>query len=350
MSSRERQGDIDREWLRQLPKAELHCHLDGSVRAATLLDLARDHEVRMPATAAGELQRFMRVDDAANLEDYLERFAITLSVMQHAPALERIAFELVEDAARDGVLYIETRFAPTLNTKAGLDETAVIEAVWRGLTRAEAEFGVMARIIVVALRNLEPSASIEAAEVAASTRASGVVGFDLAGGERGNPAREHAQAFELAHSHGLRCTCHAGEGDGADSIAQALHSCQAERIGHATRLFEDPGLVAEARRDQIPLEICITSNVQTRAAASFDAHPVRRYFDEGLRVVLNTDNRLMSGTTLTDEYERAAQHLDFTREELTAIALNGFESAFVSEEERKALLAQARERIAGLAR
>jgi adenosine deaminase len=328
----------DTALLRRLPKAELHCHLDGSVRPETLVELGREYRVAMPATDADALREYMRVDDARHLEDYLARFDVTLSVMQTADALDRIAYELAEDAAKDGVRYIEVRYAPVLNVRAGLTLGQAVEAPLRGLGRAEAEHGIIGRVIVCGLRNMPPQQSLELAQLAVAYKTSGVVGFDLAGGEIGNPASEHAAAFAYAREHDLACTCHAGEGDGADSVRQAVHVCGAHRIGHATHLIQDASLTQYVNDRRIALEICLTSNVQTRAVSSYDAHPFRRYFDAGLNVVLNTDNRLMSGVTLTDEYAAAARHLDFTFDELCAVALNGFESAFLPWQERVALL------------
>ncbi len=332
---------LSRELLRRLPKAELHCHLDGSVRPQTMLDLALEHDRTMPAPDAKSLADYMRVDDARNLEDYLERFAITLSVMQTEPALERISYELAEDAAADGVRYIEVRYAPVLNVREGLSLEQAVEAPLRGLARAEADRGITGRVIVCAIRNMAPSVSQELAELAVAYRHRGVVGFDLAGGEAGNPAKAHVRAFEYARSHDLACTCHAGEGDGAESVREAVHVCGAHRLGHATRLIEDTSLTDYCNDRRIALEICLTSNVQTRAASSYATHPFREYFNRGLNVILNTDNRLMSGVTLTDEYHHAATSLDFSFDELGRVALNGFESCFLPHEERQILLANA---------
>lgn len=345
---REPPAAIERDLLRRLPKAELHCHLDGSVRPQTLLDLAGEYGVEMPRSTAQQLREFMVVRDARNLEDYLARFDVTLSVMQHADALERIAYELAADAHDDGVLYIEVRFSPVLNIRAGLEMHEVVEAVARGLARAERELGIVSRVIICALRHLDAGVSLELARLAVAYETSGVAGFDLAGGERGNPASGHAGAFDYARSHDLACTCHAGEGDGAASIRDAIHRCGAHRVGHGTRLFEDRALMEFVNDRRIPIEICITSNVQTRVALSHEAHPVRQYFDAGLNVVLNTDNRLMSGTTLTDEYQHAARSLRFTLPELARVALNGFESAFLPLRDRQTLVARARERLAAL--
>jgi adenosine deaminase len=302
----------------------------------------------MPADDVEALRDFMIVRDARNLEDYLTRFDITLSVMQTAEALERISYELAEDAAAEGVRYIEVRYSPVLNTRHDLSLGETVEASLRGLERAQRDHGIVGRLIVCALRNLSPGISLELARLAVAYKGQGVVGFDLAGGERGHPAAVHAAAFAFAQEHGLACTCHAGEGAGADSVREAVYACGAHRLGHATRLIEDPALTEYVNEHRIALEICLTSNVQTKAAQSYEVHPFRRYFDAGMNVVLNTDNRLMSGTTLTDEYARAANHLDFTFEELARVALNGFESAFVPDDERAALVARARADIAAI--
>jgi adenosine deaminase len=336
---------ISRELLRRLPKAELHCHLDGSVRPQTLIELGREYAQPMPRPDAESLRQYMIVSDARSLEDYLERFEVTLSVMQTADALERIAYELAEDAASDGVRYLEVRYAPILNVRRGLELGETIEAPLRGLARAERELGIVGRVIVCAIRNMSAELSLELSRLAVSYRGRGVVGFDLAGGEAGNPAALHAAAFAYAREHDLACTCHAGEGDTASSVRQAVHTCGAHRIGHATRLIEDESLVEYVNDRRIALEICLTSNVQTRAVRDYASHPFRQYFDRGMNVVLNTDNRLMSGTTLTDEYVHAATQLDFDFHELTRIALNGFESAFLPWEERRRLIADVRQEV-----
>jgi adenosine deaminase len=339
---------LDREILRRLPKAELHCHLDGSLRPETMLELAREYGKVMPAADADALRTYMHVTDARHLEDYLERFDVTLSVMQTAPALERITYELAEDAARDGVRYLEVRYAPVLNVREGLSLEEAVEAPLRGLARAEKEHGIVGRVIVTAIRNMSSAVSEELAELAVAYRNQGVVGFDLAGGEVGFPAMVHKRAFDYARCHDMACTCHAGEGDGPESVRQAVHVCGANRLGHATRLIEDTSLTDYCNDRRITLEICLTSNVQTRVASSYAAHPFREYFDRGLNVVLNTDNRLMSDVTLTDEYAHAARDLGFTFDELSRVALNGFESAFLPYEERRLLIERAEAEIRAL--
>ena len=325
--------------LRRIPKAELHCHLDGSVRPTTLLDLGREYGVPMPETSADALAHHMYVRDARHLEDYLTRFDVTLGVMQSERALERISFELGEDAAADGVRYIEVRFAPVLNQRWGMSLEEAVEASLRGLARAQAAHGIVGRIIVCGLRHLSPDVSLELARLAVAFQGKGVVGFDLAGGEAGHPASAHRAAFLHAREHGMFCTCHAGEGAGPESVADAVHVCGAQRIGHGTRLIEDPRLTDELAKNGIAIEACLTSNVQTHAAKDYESHPLRAYFERGMRVTLNTDNRLMSGTTLIAEYAHAAKELEFNLDELCTLARHGFESAFLPDDERRALLA-----------
>jgi adenosine deaminase len=330
----------DRALLRRLPKAELHCHLDGSVRPATLIDLAREYNVAMPCDDVEQLRDYMLVDDAHNLEEYLLRFDTTLSVMQTADALERVAYELALDVAAEGVRYIEMRYAPPLNTLQGLTLEQAVEAPLRGIQRAQREANVTARVIICSLRHYDPALSLELAQLAVAYRHRGVVGFDLAGGEIGNPAARHAAAFAFCDEHGLACTCHAGEGDGAESIRQAVHDCGAHRIGHATRLLEDPDLAEEVHERGIALELCLTSNVQTRVSERYETHPLRQFLARGMNVCLNTDNRLMSGTTLVDEYHHAATHCDCTFDELAGMALNGFRSSFLPDAEKLVMVEQ----------
>jgi adenosine deaminase len=326
------------EKLRRLPKAELHCHLDGSLRPETLIELGREYGVPLPTKSVDELRDYMLVNDAETLEDYLARFEVTISVLQTAEAIERVAYELGEDAAKDGVRYLEVRNAPILNSRRKLSAAEALDAQLRGLARAEEDYGIVARSIVTALRQLSPMVSLELARLAVAYRDKGVVAFDLAGGELGHPASAHSIAFAYARENNLAVTVHAGEGDGAESVRQAVHICCANRIGHATRLIEDADLTQYVNDRRIGLEICLTSNVHTGAAASYEEHPLRKYFDRGMNVSLNTDNRLMSGTTLTDEYLYAAKYLDFTFDELCTLSLNGFESAFLPWEQRMLLL------------
>ncbi len=335
--------------LRALPRAELHVHLDGSLRPETLLELAKEKGKPLPAWDPETLRRAMRADDDADLTQYLARFETTLSVMQSAPALERITRELGEDHAAEGVRYVEIRYSPVLHTREGLTLEEAVDAPLRGLRAAEAATGIRGNLIICGIRTMDPVVSTELAELAVAFQGRGVVAFDLAGGEAGYPAEAHREAFQRARDANLAVTIHAGEAWGPSSIHQAIHRCGANRIGHGTRLQEDPALERWVRDFQVPLEICLTCNVQTRVAPTFGAHPLRRYFDQGIRLTLCTDNRLMSGVTLVDEYLRAAEHLGFTWEELTKVARMGFESAFLPWDEKGRLLAAFDAEVATLA-
>jgi adenosine deaminase len=339
---------VTRELLHRLPKTDLHVHLDGSVRAETLIELARKYGKEMPRWDADALRTYMNVTDARNLVDYLARFDITLSVMQTTEALERIAYELAEDAAAETVRYMEVRYSPVLNIRDGLTLNAAVEAPLAGLRRAERDFGIRTRVIICGLRNMSPMTTTDLADLTLQYKGRGVVGFDLAGAEDNYPAKKHRDAFYRVINANIAATIHAGEAYGPESIHQALHYCAANRIGHGTRLFEDPDLMQYVNDFRIPLEVCLTSNVQTRAVASYAEHPLRLYYDEGLVVTLNTDNRLMSGTTLTDEFWHAHQHLRFTWDELCDVAVMGFESAFLPYQEKTGLVEQIKEEIVRL--
>ena len=327
------------EFLFRLPKAELHVHLDGSLRADTMLDLAAERGITMPAPTAESLYEYMVVSDAENLEEYLARFHLTLSVMQDAEAIERIAYELAEDHAKENVTYMEARFSPILNAEGDLEPYEALEAALRGLSRAEQDYDIRTGVIVCALRSLPASVSTEMAELAVGHADKGVCAFDVAGAEAGNPVRDHLEALRTADAAGLPITIHAGEGFGASSIRQAVDEGRAGRIGHGTRLLEDEELLAQVRDAGIALEVCQTSNVQTRVAATHADHPLKHYYDEGVTVCIGTDNRLMSGVTLTEEYEHARDDLGFTEAELIRVARMGFESAYVGADAKTELLA-----------
>ena len=340
-------GDgLTRETIRRMPKPELHVHLDGSVRPATLIDLAREQKVKLPTMDLAALTRLLQVSDARNLVDYLAKFEITLSVLQTPEALERATYELVEDGAADGVRYMEIRFSPILCTRRGMPLTEAVAAPLRGMRRAAEAFGVKTGLIICGIRNMSPATSMDLANLTVAFKGKGVVAFDLAGAEYNYPAKKHREAFYTVVNANVAATIHAGEAYGPESIAQALHYCHADRIGHGTRLFEDPELERYVNDRRVPLEVCVTCNVQTHAVPSIEQHPVRRYFDLGIVVSLNTDNRLMSATTVTDEYYLAHSRLGFRRDEIERMILDGFASAFLPYPERMAMVADAKAELA----
>ena len=339
---------LTRDWLKKLPKAELHVHLDGSVRPQTLLELAKEQGVKLPSHDVKKLAEYMHVTDARNLVDYLARFDVTLSVLQTPEALERVMFELLEDAAKENVRYMEVRYSPVLNARGGMPLTEAVEAPLRAMKRGEQQFGVKSQLIICGIRNMSPDVSLELANLTVAYKGRGVVAFDLAGAEYNFPAKKHKEAFYTVIDHNMATTVHAGEAYGAESIHQALHYCHADRIGHGTRLYENPDLEQYVLDRRVPLEICITSNVQTHAVPSLASHPARRYLDLGIVLSLNTDNRLMSATTVTEELWLAHKHLHFTRAEIERVVLMGFESAFLPHREREALVRKAKAELEAL--
>lgn len=334
--------------LEALPKTDLHCHLDGSLRVESILELAEQDRVDLPAGDPEGLRRVLHAGQSvASLERYLEAFSVTLAVLQTERGLHRAAFELVEDAARENVRYLEVRFSPVLHTGRQLALTAVLEAVSAGLRDAERKHRIKTGIIVCGIRTLSPDVSRELAELAAQQRRLGVVGFDLAGAEADHPARHHAEAFQVARSHFLPCTVHAGEAAGAESIREAIHALGASRIGHGCRLADDDGLFQYVDDHRIALECCPSSNLQTGAVASLAEHPLLMFLERGLRVTVNTDNRLISNTTVTNELWLLHREAGLDIEQIGRIILNGFKAGFMPRAEKRELL---REAVAEIAR
>ena len=333
-------GEIPSEdFIRSLPKVDLHCHLDGSLRLETIWDLAQSRKVPMPAGTLEELRALFSPENVQrNLVDYLKRFDYTLAVLQDTEALTRAAYELALDNAAEHVLYLEVRYSPILHTRKGLKLTQVMNAVLDGLAKAEREVDIKTGVIVCGIRNISPETSLRLAELTVAYKHQGVVGFDLAGFEDHYPAKEHNEAFYLIRKNNINCTVHAGEAYGPDSIKQALHNLNTHRIGHGTRLREDGDLLNYVNDHRIPMEICLSSNVHTGSIRSLDEHPLRLYYDWGLRLTLNTDNRLMSDTTLTREYMTACRKFGLTAQDLTNIIIMGFKSAFLPHKNKVSFL------------
>ncbi|MDK2972605.1 MAG: adenosine deaminase [Candidatus Sumerlaeota bacterium] len=329
---------ITRELIQKMPKCELHCHLDGSMRVETILDLAERQGVRLPSHDPAELRSLLVQDEAASLVQYLKAFDVTLSVLQDYESLRRAAFELIEDSAKENIVYIEVRYSPLLHQRKGLKLTEIVEAVLQGLREGERKYATKWGLIICGMRSTHPRYTIQMAELCIAYKHLGVVAFDLAGAEGGNPAADHEEAFRLILNNNVNVTIHAGEAYGPPSIAQALHMCGAHRLGHAVRLKEDGDLLNYCCDHRIPLEICLTSNVQTGAVSEISEHPLRFYYDFGLRVCLNSDNTLMSGVTVTDELYKAHKNLGFTLPEIKDLIVYGIKSAFLPHRPKVELL------------
>lgn len=335
--------------LRALPKVLLHEHLDGGLRPATVIDLAAASGYSgLPDTDPEALAGwFHRGAQRGSLTEYLEGFSHTTAVMQTPAALEQVAREFIEDMAADGVVYAEVRFAPVLHTAGGMSQDEVVRAVIRGLALGERRHGVRWGLILCAMRHLQDS--LETAELAIRWRDAGVVGFDLAGGEDGHPPKKHLKAFQAIQRANFHITIHAGEAYGIESIWQALQYCGAHRLGHATRLRDDIeflpdgtlrlGRLAQYILDRrIPLEMCLLSNLHTGACASLEEHPFGPLFRRGFRVCLNTDDRLMSDTSMTRETTLATERFDLTLLDLEKLSLNAMKSAFAPYDTRLDLI------------
>jgi len=330
---------IDRDWLAALPKTDLHVHLDGSIRPATLLELAADGGVELGLKNEKEIREATQAAGGErSLERYLRAFRYTLPVLQTEGALERTAYELAMDAAEENVRLIEVRYSPLLHREKGMEFTEIIHAVQRGLSRAETETEIIASQILCGIRNMSPESSLDLARATLEYRDIGVVAFDLAGAEKDYPAKKHREAFYFVQNHNLNSTLHAGEAFGPDSISQALHYCGAQRIGHGVRLNEDEALLNFVNDHRIPLEMCLSSNVDTGAVKSIEVHPFRKYLDLDLRVTLNTDNRLISDTSVTGEFALAVEAFHLDVEAIHNIVLNGFKSAFLPHARKSVLV------------
>ncbi|MFJ9626708.1 adenosine deaminase [Streptomyces sp. NPDC101175] len=342
---------IDADTLRRLPKAVLHDHLDGALRPATLVELAETVGHTLPTTDPDELAAwYVDAADSGDLVRYIATFEHTLAVLQNREGLLRAAEEYVLDLAADGVVYGEVRYAPELNTDGGLALAEVVETVQEGLAAGMAKAAaagtpVQVRTLLCGMRMFDRVA--EAADLAVAFRDAGVVGFDIAGAEDGFPPADHLAAFEHLRRESVPFTIHAGEAHGLPSIHQALQVCGAQRIGHGVRITEDIpdlatgklGRLAGWVRDRrIALEMCPTSNLQTGAATSIAEHPITALKDLGFRVTLNTDNRLVSGTTMTREMSLLVEEAGWSVEDLRTVTVNALKSAFIPYDERKALI------------
>ncbi len=321
---------IPLELIEKLPKTDLHVHLDGSLRLQTILELAERQRVELPAKDEDGLRKAMNLGvNCGSLVEYLKAFDVTLRVMQTEDALTRIAYELAEDAAKENVRYMEVRYAPMLHTRRGLRLTNVVEAVLEGLRAAQEKYHIESNVIICGIRNVSPESSLEMAELAVAYKGRGVVGFDLAGAEYDHPAKHHKHAFQLVRDNNINVTIHAGEAYGPESIAQAIHVCGAHRIGHGCRLRENGDLLHYVNDHRVTLECCPSSNVQTGAIRDLGSHPMKLYKSLGLRVTVNTDNRLVTDTTVSKELWLCHTQLGFSLSDLKEVIMSGFKSAFL---------------------
>ncbi|HVO31756.1 MAG TPA: adenosine deaminase [bacterium] len=320
---------------RELPKADLHLHLDGSVRPETVLAFAKDagKPIDLPST----LRKMRVAPESRSLPEYLLKFPFVNSFLQSPARLERVTTELLQDCAAENVQVAEIRFCPALHLREGASLDEILDGVLKGFAAGAKATGIKGGVIVDCLREQQPEKMTELAELAVRYKDRGVVALDLAGNEADYDGKNAVPAFQVAGQAGLRRIAHAGEASGPDSIRQAVDELGAERIGHGTHLLGDTKLQAEIAQRGIPLEVCLTSNVHTRAVSDYASHPYVRYLRTGVKVTINTDNRTVSNTTLSHELALAWFWGDLTRDELKRLVVNGVDAAFLPSEEKAML-------------
>lgn len=319
------------ERILDLPKIDLHRHLDGSVRTRTLLELGQQQGVDLPGETVEELNRHVTVPaDCRSLSDFLDCFETFYPVLQTPEAVERIAYEVCEDLDEEGVVYAEVRFAPILLTEEGHSQAEIVEAALRGLAEGNRDFETVVNLILCLYRGTSVDDSLRTVEVARRFRDDGVVGLDLAGDESQYAARNHKEAFDRAKEYGFNFTIHAGEAGPAGNVREAL-DVGADRIGHGVRSVDDEALLDRLREESVPLEVCLTSNLQTQAVETLDDHPIRAFFENGLHVTVNTDDPRVSRTSLNEEYRLLAQTWNFDFDDIIVLLNNAVDAAFADE-------------------
>lgn len=322
-----------------MPKIELHLHLDGSVLPQTLIELAAAQGKELPTTSIEELSELMRAPETClDLNDYLRTFDVVLPYLQTAEALERVAYEVVSQCASDHVRYVEVRFAPQLHRQAGLSIEEIYEAVIRGLTRGEQQFGIIARCIGICMRGHNEEKNMEVVEAAQAFLHKGLVAVDLAGAEALYPPELYAPVFVRAQQLGIPVTIHAGEAGGAQNIETSVHMLGAARIGHGVRLKEDPHILQQMIERGIPLEFCPISNLQTKAVTAWELYPIVEYMNKGIKVTVNTDNLTVSHTSLTKELLTLQQQCGLSTKGIIQLQRNAVESIFLEQPTREAFI------------
>jgi len=334
------------EFIKTAPKAELHTHIDGGLRVKTIIEIAQKEGIAIPSYIESDLKEILTNDESCtSLIDYFKPFDTTISVMQSEEALERVMYEFLQDSAKDHIKYIEARFSPAFHLKRGLSLNQVMDAVIRGKKQAERDYNIKSNLIICSIRQLDVQTNKELAQLAVDYKNKGVTAFDMAGEEYGRPAKNHIPAFEIAIKNNLFRTVHAGEADGAHSIADSIHYLGAMRIGHGTHLYEDVDLLEYVKDRQIGLEVCLSSNIQTKSVSDLRKHPFKKYFDYNIPVTINTDSTLISGTDLSKEYLLAQELFNLDKSDIKKLILNSFEQAFLHYDEKQELIEKVKKEL-----
>ncbi len=329
------------------PKFDLHCHLDGAIVPETLFRLANERGIKLPADTVEGLTPFVVCDpDCRSVNEYLTKFELPTKILQDAAALETVAYELVKRLESQGLWYADIRFAPQLHGAKGLTQAEAIQAVHRGIKKALAECGrIKVGLIVCAMclgtADVNCGANLETVRLAAEYHKKGVVdAFDLAGAEGLCPLSDFAELFDYANAHGVPLTCHAGDSQGPDTVETAMLLFHSNRIGHGHHIYDDPEITVKAVELGTTLEICLTSNIQCQVQPSYGEHPAKRLFDTGVKITLNTDNPIIAGVTLDDEYAHAMGDCGFSYNDLITMNINSANASFLSEGDKKTVIAQ----------
>ncbi len=319
-----------------LPKIELHCHLDGSLRPETIIDIALKDGIQLPSYERNELQKELIAPlECESLDDYLKRFALPNLVMQSKENLRRITFELFEDAAKENVKYMEVRFAPLLHTLKGLDVEEIIQAVLEGMKAAAKRYDIRGNIILSCMRTMPVESAFEVVEKGRKFLGKGVVAIDLCASEEEGFCRRFIEPIALARNYGYRVTIHAGETGVGKNVLEAVELLGAERIGHGVFIKDCPEAYTIVKDRQVVLEMCPTSNVQTKAVRDYHEHPIYLFHKDGIKVTINTDNRTVSDTTMTKECQIVNSEFNLSEEDYRQIYLNSVEASFADKETKE---------------
>ncbi len=316
-----------------LPKIELHCHLDGSVRPQTVLDIAKNENIELPTYDVAQLIELLEAPmECTSLVEYLNRFNIPLMIMQSKDALKRVTYELLEDASKENVKYIEIRYAPVLHVNKGLTLEEVIESVLSGIEAGEKDFDIKGNVILSCLRHRGPESAMTVAEAGRKFLNKGVVAIDLCGAENEGFAKEFVEVIDKARDYGYRVTIHAGETGFGSNVVDAINLLHAERIGHGVSIKDLKEAYDLVKEKQVLLEMCPTSNLQTKIVTTYDEHPLYKFHKEGIKVSFNTDNRTVSNTNVTKECEAIDGEFNMSLEDYKNIYNDSVDASFASEE------------------
>lgn len=321
----------------KMPKIDLHCHLDGSLRAETVLDIIKKNKLELTQSLEDVRKQLTAPLTCSSLDEYLRCFDLPIAVMQTKEDLERVSFELMEDAAMENIKYIEIRFAPQQHTKQGLTTKEIIQSVLGGMRRAEKMYDIKGNYILSCMRHLSAESAMKIVEEGKQFIGQGVVAVDLCGGEVAGFCHKFIEPMKKAREYGYRITIHAGETGIGENVTDAIELLGAERIGHGVFITNSREAYNLVKERKIPLEICPTSNVQTKAVKNYGEHPIYDFYNDEIMVTLNTDNRTVSDTTMTEECIQIEKAFHLKKEEYIDIYLNSVEAAFISEDEKQKL-------------